>query len=127
LARTMLREIWVIDDSKSVRSALGAALGAGGLAVRLFDCGQSCLAALAEAQDTFFVIDHTMPGMDGLAVVQQVRAAWPQAPIVAITGRGSEALTGLYREAGVLAMLRKPVDSEDLLALVRAAMAGADK
>lgn len=123
----MLREIWVVDDSKSVRAALGAALGAGGVAVRLFDSGAACLAALPEARDTFFVIDHTMPGMDGLAVVQHVRAVLPDAPIVAITGRGSDTLTGLYRQAGAMAMLRKPVDSEDLLALLRAAMAGGHK
>ncbi|HKJ93533.1 MAG TPA: response regulator [Longimicrobiales bacterium] len=71
------------------------------------------------------LVDVKMPGMDGLALVREIRASYPDVRIVLITGHGSvrEAEEGMG--LGVFEYLVKPVPIDELVRVLRAAREGA--
>jgi DNA-binding NarL/FixJ family response regulator len=53
------------------------------------------------------VSDYQMPGMDGIELLEAVRAAYPNLPFVLFTGKGSEAVASEAIDAGVTTYLQK--------------------
>lgn len=86
----------------------------------------SSVAALAafEADPSRFdavVTDQTMPDLTGLELAARLRVIQPSLPVILCSGYGNAALEREAREGGVVALLRKPLRTEDLaLALQRA-------
>ncbi len=66
--------------------------------------------------------DLTMPGSSGLELIERVRAAWPQLPIVVITGLAATAELGIVRELQI-PLLAKPFSPDTLDATIRRALA----
>ena len=62
-----------------------------------------------------------MPGIDGLEVLRRVRKAYPQIPVVILTGHGSEKDEAEARRLGAFDYLQKPVDIEKLIKTLRKA------
>jgi DNA-binding NtrC family response regulator len=58
--------------------------------------------------------DQVMSGMSGVDLARAVHAVRPDMPIVMATGFGGAQLEGLLREAGVCALLQKPVHRSEL-------------
>ena len=80
------------DDNFSTRTAESAQEGLDFLAENHVDC---------------IVSDHDMPGMDGLAFLQAVRATNPDLPFILFTGRGSEEIASDAISAGVSDYMQK--------------------
>jgi DNA-binding NtrC family response regulator len=71
------------------------------------------------------ITDIRMPGMDGLALLNQVRERWPEVPVILMTAMGwSTEAQALYD--GAFAFIEKPLDVERLAALIQAAAAKAE-
>jgi FixJ family two-component response regulator len=70
------------------------------------------------------ILDLAMPGMSGLEVKEQLTARGLQIPIVFVTAHRNEQLGRRAAAAGALAVLRKPVDHDELVRLVRQALEG---
>jgi DNA-binding response OmpR family regulator len=68
--------------------------------------------------------DLTMPGRSGLELIERVRAAWPDLPIVVITGLAATAELGIVREQQI-PLLSKPFSPDTLDATIRRALASA--
>ena len=66
--------------------------------------------------------DLHMPNVDGLELVESLLALYPEAAIIAVSGKGTE-LLAQGGELGVLAAFSKPVDPEELLEAVANAVA----
>ena len=64
--------IFVIDDQKAVREALGEMLRTFGHHVDIFDSAQAFLDRLAGRQHGCVVADVRMPGMDGIELVREL-------------------------------------------------------
>lgn len=70
------------------------------------------------------VTDQTMPGMTGLDLIREIKALRPDLPCILCTGYAQDNLDGAkLREAGVFALLRKPVDIDELLGTLARATA----
>jgi two-component system, OmpR family, phosphate regulon sensor histidine kinase PhoR len=65
------------------------------------------------------IADYQMPGLDGLAMLEALRAEGLTFPFILITAEGSEALAVRALRLGVNDYLIKPFDSDDLLEAVR--------
>lgn len=69
------------------------------------------------------IVDYNMPGMNGLAFVERLRAHETEGvrtvPVVLLTGEKSQLLPERSKAAGVTAFLRKPVSSNGLRELVQ--------
>jgi DNA-binding NtrC family response regulator len=83
--------------------------------------GQQALDMLAEDMPDVMVLDLRMPGMDGLEVLRRVKAAYPGVQVIVLTGHGSDQDEAEARRLGAFDYLRKPVDINELMTVVRAA------
>ena len=74
--------IWVVDDDRSVRFVLAEALRDAGYRVLAFDGAKPALDALqTEKLPALVFTDVRMPGMDGLAFLDALKAAQPELPV----------------------------------------------
>ena len=77
--------VWVVDDDESIRWVLAKSLGREGMQVRTFEGSAELLDALDEETPDVLVSDIRMPGVDGLALLERVRASHPELPVIIIT------------------------------------------
>jgi CheY-like chemotaxis protein len=118
------RIIAVVDDDKGFRDALQFFLRTFEFHVEAFASGDDFLRSSRLDAVGCVVLDLAMPEMSGLEVQQQLAARGLQIPIVFVTAHRDEDLGQRASEAGALAVLRKPVDDEELVHLVREALRG---
>jgi two-component system chemotaxis response regulator CheY len=107
----------VIDDSKAMRMILKRELVALGFEVFEAGDGQEALSRLAELGVVDVVlVDWTMPGMDGMTFVHQVRAeaAYEEMRVVMITSESDPAQIFHALMAGVDEYATKPITREAL-------------
>ena len=71
------------------------------------------------------VTDLRMPGMDGMGLLAEVSARWPEVPVVMLTGHGTVALAVRAMQAGAVDFLLKPFERDDILFVVEKALARA--
>ena len=113
--------ILVVDDEERIRRALRAALSGHGYAVDVAVDGPAAVSALAGGVHDAVVLDLVMPGMDGLAVLKEVRG-WSEVPVVVLSARGQEADKVDALDHGADDYLTKPFGMPELLARLRAVM-----
>jgi two-component system, NtrC family, response regulator AtoC len=114
--------VLVVDDEPAVRFALAEMLGDRGHDVTAVGSGNEALAHLAEVD--VVVTDLAMPGIDGLALLREVRRLVPGVPVIVLTARGSEKSAVEAMRAGAEDYLTKPFDVDEVaLAVTRAAEA----
>jgi two-component system response regulator AtoC len=117
--------VLTVDDDAALGKVLGALLAQGGLAARHVVSGADALAALEAHPFDLVVTDLRMPGMDGMALLAQVALRWPDVPVVMLTAHGNVPLAVEAMKAGAADFVLKPFDREDLLYVLRKALAGA--
>ena len=112
--------ILVVDDDPAVISVLRRGLAYEGFAVETAGSGQEALAAARERYPDLVILDVMMPGMDGLAVLERLRAADAQLPVLLLTAKDTTAdeVAGLHRGADDYVV--KPFEFDVLVAHVRA-------
>jgi CheY-like chemotaxis protein len=107
-----LRKVLVVDDDPVVGKSFNRVLSDKGYVVVTAEDGFDALIKLqADKYDVVFT-DIRMPGMDGLEVAEQVKAAQPWTPVVVVTGYATAANEERARAAGVSDFLRKPLSPE---------------
>ena len=115
--------IWVVDDDRAVRFVLTTALRDAGYAVEGFDSTAAALAALARqpVPDLLFT-DVRMPGDDGLVLLEKLKAAHPQLPVIVMSAYTDVASTAGAFRGGAHEFLSKPFDLDDAVELARRAL-----
>ena len=116
------RRVLVVDDEDNVTHLVSSALRFDGFETVTADSGTAALAKVAEADPDLIVLDVMMPGLDGLGVLQNLRAAGSQVPVIFLTARdaASDRIVGL--RAGADDYVVKPFSIEELLARVHAVL-----
>ena len=114
----------IVDDDRSVRSALKDLLEAVGLSARCFGSAEEFLASGRRHETACLVTDVSMPGLSGLELQAQLRAEGSLIPIIFITAHGDAQMKTQALKAGAVGFLSKPFDDEVLLEQVQAALAG---
>jgi YesN/AraC family two-component response regulator len=109
--------VLIVDDDPGIREALGAAL-AGVYAVHAAATGEGACTLLRRYPMAAIVLDAILGEEHGLDLVQKLRAL-SAAPILLLTGHGSEDLAARALRARVSDYLKKPVS----LAEIREALA----
>ncbi|MCW4456114.1 nitrogen regulation protein NR(I) [Flavobacterium sp. MXW15] len=119
--------VWVVDDDRSVRFVLSTALRDAGYAVEGFDSAAAALQALAQrpAPDLLFT-DVRMPGDDGLVLLEKLKSAQPQLPVIVMSAYTDVASTAGAFRGGAHEFLSKPFDLDDAVELARRALPEAD-
>lgn len=114
--------VLLVEDNDMVRVILAAHLEEEGFFVLTAASGQEALALVkaGEAVDVM-VSDLSMPGMDGIATIQQVRALRPLLQCFLLTGYTSESVS-LFADNGFI-VLHKPISGKRLAAQIKASLA----
>lgn len=108
-----LRQIFVIEDDEGVRQSTQALLEASGFSVRTFANAEELLAAGTAGEAGCLVLDHNLPGMTGIELIETLRAQGLKMPAIMITSNGTK-LGVRAAHAGVTAVLRKPLAADGL-------------
>ncbi len=121
----------LVDDEAMVRDILAEEMEAAGYGVIAAASGEAALALLAAGEPVDLLItDLSMPGMDGLALIREVRLRRAGLPAILLTGHATNAAEIAVGGAlsGTLSLLRKPVRgihlAERVAALLEAAREG---
>ncbi|MEZ5669002.1 MAG: response regulator [Alphaproteobacteria bacterium] len=117
-----MAEIVVADDNEGIRNMLAALLGQEGHNVRLAADGRQALQLMRQAPADIVVTDVFMPEQDGLETVMALRKAFPKTAIVVMSGGsrvgyGSDFLD-LASQLGARAVLAKPFEPDELIAII---------
>lgn len=117
----MAKQLLVVDDDPSLLLAVSETLRAEGYDVQTARRGAEAMVRVAEALPDLIISDIRMPGMDGYALVRNLRAS-PRTrlvPIVFLTAKDETAdrITGF--RTGVDAYVTKPFEPEELVAIVK--------
>ena len=114
--------IHLVDDDEAVRDALALLICTVGLRVQPWADPERFLAEFDRHSLGAVVLDMRMPGISGLAVLEQLQAAGVDHPVVMLTGHGTVDLCRRAFKAGAAEFLEKPVDDEQLLEALQQAV-----
>jgi CheY-like chemotaxis protein len=118
----MTAKLLYVDDDPDIRAIVALALELDGhYAVTLAASGPEAIDLVAEGlEPDTIVLDMMMPGMDGLAVMERLRAIVPEGlPILFMTAKGRQADVASYRAQGARGVIVKPFDPLLLGAQIR--------
>lgn len=112
--------VLLVEDDLSIGSALTQALRTGGYTVDWVTDGSAALTAAMLEKYVLVLLDLTLPGLDGLEVLRQLRDQRNTVPVLVMTARAAieERIDGL--DAGADDYLVKPFHVGELLARLRA-------
>jgi DNA-binding response OmpR family regulator len=121
-------QILVVEDDERIASFLAKGLAADGYAVTVAADGEDAMRSFtAIGEDLAAVLlDLTLPGVDGLEILADIRKQHPQLPVLIVTARGevNHRIAGL--DAGANDYIVKPFAFDELLARLRAALRSTD-
>ncbi len=116
------RQVFIVDDDADHLAALCDLAGAAGYRVAGFGAASAALAACQAGLPDALVTDLRMPGMDGMALLQAVRAQGWDLPVLMITGHGDVSHAVRAMRFGAADFLEKPYDSAHLLMVLARAV-----
>lgn len=114
----MTKTILVIDDDNLVLVSLGEALTTAGFHVEVAEDGESGLAKALALHPNLIITDIRMPGLDGLQMVEKLRAdEWgKQAPVIILSTDDKTTSVNQALVNGVTQYLSKTMLSPDQIA-----------
>jgi len=115
--------VFVVDDDQSVRTSLATLLEAEDYVVETFASAAEYLARVPYPGPMCLVLDVQLPGIDGIALQQQLAQEGRIEQIVFITGHGDIPMGIGAMKRGAVDFLPKPFSDEDLLSAVAKALA----
>ncbi|HEY4732396.1 MAG TPA: sigma 54-interacting transcriptional regulator, partial [Gammaproteobacteria bacterium] len=114
--------IWVIDDDQSIRWVLEKALTQANMEVTCFKSAAGIMDRLSHEQPDAIVTDIRMPGMDGLALLEQIKERYQALPVIIMTAHSDLDSSIAAYGGGAFEYLPKPFDVDEATDLVRRAV-----
>ena len=112
----------ILDDDKSVQSALRDLIESAGMSTLCFDSAEQFLDSRARHKAACLIADIRMPGMSGIELQAKLKTERCRIPIIFITGRGDIPLAVNAMKEGASDFFTKPVDGTSLLSSVERAL-----
>ncbi|MFH1686297.1 MAG: response regulator [bacterium] len=114
--------VLLVDDEEELASTLAERLEYRGFQASYSLNGSDALEKLREQTYDIVVIDLKLPGMSGEDLVRTIVAAYPNLPVLMVTGHGSLQLESGKKPDGVFDFLLKPINLSDLVAKMKEAI-----
>src|SRR6266850_1745131 len=116
--------VLIVDDDPALLHALPEALRLRmtGVTVDTADSAPAALDLIAARHYDAIVTDIKMPGMDGLALLTEIRSRLPDTPTLLITGHGEHALAVDALRGGAYDFIQKPIDRDYFVSSLRRAI-----
>ena len=111
-------KVLIVEDEQSISNFISMILTANGFDTIIVRTGEEALTMIASHCPDMIVLDLGLPDMDGVKVVESVRA-WSGMPIIVVSARSEDADKIRALDAGADDYLTKPFSVEELLARIR--------
>lgn len=115
-------DVWLVEDDDDVRQTLLQTLQLSDIRARGFARAETALQALGPEAPVVLLSDVRLPGMDGLALLQNVQQQDPELPVLLLTGHGDIPMAVAAMRLGAQDFFEKPYEPEQLLHSLRRAM-----
>lgn len=117
--------IALVDDDRNILTTVSIALQAEGFATRVYSDGETALKALLDNPPDLAVCDIKMPRMDGLELLEKLRAK-SALPLIFLTSKDEEPDEALGLAMGADDYIAKPFSQRLLIARIRAILRRAE-
>jgi len=116
------KNIWIVDDDKSIRWVLEKAFTKNGLTPRSFEDPTQILAELENDRPDVIISDIRMQKMDGISLLENLKQRVPDIPVIIMTAYSDlDRAVSAFRE-GAFEYLSKPFDVDEIVGLVNRAL-----
>ena len=119
-AKVPRMQLLLVEDDPTMQATLHRALTRRGMQVTALGDGRAALGQWASRPPDAVVLDLTLPGLDGLQVLEQARARGLRTPVLILTARGTVGDRVVGLNTGADDYLPKPFDLDELEARLRA-------
>ena len=111
----------LVDDEDDFRNTLAKRLMKKGISSMQAENGEKALAILENKRVDVVVLDVKMPGMDGIAVLEQIKEKYPKTEVIFLTGHAAtqDGVEGI--KTGAFDYLSKPIEFEHLFGKIKQA------
>jgi len=117
-----MKNVWIIDDDRSIRWVLEKALTRENIEFKSFLNADDALQALKSETPQVVVSDIRMPGSSGLEFLEQLHSGQPNIPAIIMTAYSDLESAVSAFQGGAFEYLPKPFDINHALALIRRAI-----
>lgn len=120
----MAGSILVVDDCEGARTLLAGLLGKSGYSVTTAPDGVLAWRFLQQSPMSYGLVitDFMMPRMDGIELLETIRATYPWIKVVLVTGRREEMITSRAQRMGAFAVFPKPCEFDQLHETIKRAL-----
>jgi two-component system, NtrC family, nitrogen regulation response regulator NtrX len=115
-------EILIVDDEKNIRSSLEGILRDEGYRVRAAATGEEFLRQVGQTPPDLVILDVWLPGMDGIAALEEVKRLHPELPVIMMSGHGTVETAVKATKLGAYDFIEKPLSLEKTVLAVRNAL-----
>ncbi len=116
--------ICIVDDDEAVRDSMRILLESYGYPVRDYASAAAFLEDHRVTEPGCLLLDLHMPGMDGIELVELLRRRRVLTPAIIVTGQKDPLQLQRVEQAGVMALLNKPVADGELIGWIEHALEG---
>ncbi len=121
---TLATRVLVVDDEKNIRMTLADILVGEGYEVRTADTGEKAVKLCHKQPFDVVLLDVRMPGMDGFEAFRLIRRERRDTCVIMMSAYSTQEFRQVALDEGAAAFLRKPLDLERVLELIREAQPG---
>ncbi len=116
--------VLLVEDDEATRLAMASWLAGEGFLVLTAADGHEAAGHLERPLETIdvVVLDVGLPDVDGVALCQRLRELYPKVPVLVCSGMASSGEAARLLDLGARRYFRKPVDPDELLSAVEAAL-----
>ena len=111
--------IYIIDDDQYIRRGFGILFKSAGLSCKSFGSAEEFLEDFKPNDNDIIVLDMHMPNMNGCDLLEHFSRIELHVPVIVVTAFDEPLSRQCAKNYGALAYLRKPVDGEALIDLIR--------
>lgn len=116
-------KVLVVDDNEMNQKVFISLLKETGVQVKAVGSGEDCLNIVTEEHFDLIFLDHMMMSMDGIEILQRLRAMQDNlcadTPVIAFSANATVGARDMYKEAGFNGFLSKPIDPSKLERILR--------
>jgi FixJ family two-component response regulator len=111
--------VYIVDDDSYVRDGFEILLRSAGINSCSFESADAFIKQYTQGTDDLLLLDLHMPGMSGCELLSYIERTGIVLPVVIITAYDDPSSRACARKCGAIAFLRKPVDGDALIDIIK--------